>query len=187
MNKNNSSHRYLNTILIVIVLCVVSIGGYAVNYKFQELDVQDQVRSEIAQLAADEGYRSCAYLDSLGKATIGFGHLLTKDDALYNKRKVSGKLCINPIDAVEQLRADYDYASNAVAVHYSWADEDVKLVLTNMTFQLGVEGLSKFTKTLVYLRKEEYDLAASELLNSIWANQTPNRAGRLAGRIMALK
>ena len=27
-----------------------------------------------------EGYRNTVYLDSLGKATIGYGHLITKAD-----------------------------------------------------------------------------------------------------------
>tara|TARA_R110000851_G_scaffold61962_2_gene142497 strand:+ start:1285 stop:1689 length:405 start_codon:yes stop_codon:yes gene_type:complete len=125
----------------------------------------------------DEGFRKCIYDDSRGLATIGFGHLMLPTDTYK---------CITYRQAVELLRRDYDYAANSVDTQYNWAYGEVRLVLINMTYQMGQTGVSKFVKTLGYLREEVYDEAAIELLESRWANQTEHRALRLAGRIMAI-
>ena len=84
------------------------------------------------------------------------------------------------------LRKDYANATKNIDKLYPWADGEVRLVLINMAYQMGPTGLSKFTETIGHLKESNYDLAASEMLNSIWANQTPSRASRLAGRIMAI-
>jgi len=174
----------INTILILLVLtCLVVTSWFGYN-KFKSLDETKIKNSEIAQIVADEGFKRCAYLDSLGKATIGFGHLLTKDDKLY--KQFHNEQCITAVQAVELLRIDYNYAEEAVEDNYPWAKDDVKLVLTNMTYQLGVTGVSKFKLSIALLKAKNYDEAAGELLNSKWAAQTPSRAARLAGRIMAL-
>ena len=125
----------------------------------------------------DEGFRKCVYSDSRGLATIGFGHLILPTD----KYK-----CITYRQAIELLRSDYDYAANSVDTRYPWANGEVRLVLINMTYQMGQTGVSKFKKTLNNLKDEVYDEAAIELLESRWATQTEHRALRLAGRIMSI-
>lgn len=57
-------------------------------------------------------------------------------------------------------------------------------VLTNMAYNLGLGGLMAFTKTISAIENGQYSLAASEMLNSQWAEQVPNRAARLS-QIMA--
>ena len=147
---------------------------------------EEAIESEIDELVLDEGFRRCSYKDSLGKSTIGFGHLLVEDDKLY-KQQINGKrLCINGHDAIKQLREDYNHAYNSVVSEYPWAEGDVRLVLVNMTFQLGVTGVSKFKLALLHLKEQDYDSAAAEMLESTWARQTPNRAVKLVGRIMSL-
>jgi lysozyme len=49
-----------------------------------------------------------------------------------------------------------------------------------MVFQMGASGVSKFRKMLAALDKKDYDLAATEMLDSRWHEQTPKRAQRLA-------
>ena len=49
-----------------------------------------------------------------------------------------------------------------------------------MAFQLGVQGLLKFAKTLDYVRRGEYKKAAEEMKKSTWADQTWDRAKRLS-------
>lgn len=179
-NRKRNSYAILT---VFVFLTAISIIGYN---QFSKLQKEEVIQSEITQIVIDEGYKRCSYKDSLGKLTIGFGHLVLKDDKLYKNNAGKGKLCITPSVAVAQLRLDYEYASNSVKSEYDWADEEVALVLTNMTYQLGEAGVSKFKITLDHLKKKEYDEAAGELLNSSWAAQTPKRASRLAGRIMAL-
>ena len=49
-----------------------------------------------------------------------------------------------------------------------------------MAYQMGVKGLLSFTNTLKYIENEHYIEAASNMLKSKWATQTPNRARRHA-------
>ena len=53
-------------------------------------------------------------------------------------------------------------------------------VVTEMVFQLGYNGTSKFKKTLKHINNGEYTLASKEMLNSNWANQTKKRANTLS-------
>lgn len=178
----NRKRNTLGLMLIGVALLISTTIGY---YAYKELKEKKAIQSEIAQLVVDEGYRRCAYKDTLGKYTIGFGHLITKDDVIL-KQQVKGKLCISAHDAVSLLRQDYTYAYNSVATKYGWAEDEAKQILVNMTYQMGATGVSKFAIMLDNLRNSKYDDAASEMLDSRWANQTSIRASRLAGRIMAL-
>lgn len=174
--KKQKIHRTLNTVLNISVFSLGVLYLQPVLERLTGLEEERKIEQEISQLASDEGYRSCIYSDSLGKATIGFGHLI----------KENTSSCIDGHEAVERLREDYEYARLSVERNYPWAEGEVKLVMINMTYQLGETGFSKFKDTISYLKQEEYDLAAGEMLNSVWAKQTPNRAGRLAGRIMSI-
>ena len=49
-----------------------------------------------------------------------------------------------------------------------------------MCYQLGQSGFSKFKKTIYLLESEQYDEASIEMLDSLWAKQTPNRAKELS-------
>jgi len=48
---------------------------------------------------------------------------------------------------------------------------------------MGVEGLALFKLTLGYIQGGHYQLAADEMLKSVWAIQTPERAKRNAAMI----
>ena len=176
--KIQALHRSFNTVLTILVLVVGFNVLTPIWDELSGLKQQRVIQSEIAQLVMDEGYRSTPYKDSLGKMTVGFGHLIKMDED-FDK--------LTPHTAVEMLRHDYAVAQDSVSRLYVWAEGDVKLVLINMTYQLGNTGLLKFKKTIAHLKANEYDLAAGEMLTSRWAKQTPSRASRLAGRIMALE
>lgn len=197
-DKKQDKHRIFNSILIIGIFICSVFAGYSVrdqfdvveekniavveqlvevDNRFNELSTEQHRTSEISQLMVDEGFRKCVYDDSRGLATIGFGHLMLPTDTYK---------CITYRQAIELLRSDYDYAANSVDNKYHWAFGEVRLVLINMTYQMGQTGVSKFVKTLGYLREETYDEAAIELLESRWASQTNSRALRLAGRIMAI-
>jgi len=53
-------------------------------------------------------------------------------------------------------------------------------VLVNMAFQMGIQGVQKFKKTLSLVEMGDYDGAADGMLKSLWAKQTPNRAAEMA-------
>lgn len=53
-------------------------------------------------------------------------------------------------------------------------------VITEMMYQMGVDGVSKFTKTLDYMKRKEWQLASVEMMDSKWAIQTEERAVALS-------
>ncbi len=57
---------------------------------------------------------------------------------------------------------------------------EVQEVVLNMCYQLGVTGVSKFRKAISALQDGEWQEAADEMLDSLWARQTPNRAEELS-------
>ena len=182
--KSQRLHRMLNTTLAICVLVVSTLMIRPVIHQTNEIyedlsgiTQQKIVRSEIAQIAADEGYSRCVYKDSLGLKTIGFGTLV---------EHVDSPDCIGSLRAVELLREHYTVAQTSVEKRYPWADGETKLVLINISYNMGETRLAKFSKMLSYLKECKYDLAASELLDSRYATQVPLRAGRMAGRVMGI-
>jgi lysozyme len=57
-------------------------------------------------------------------------------------------------------------------------------VLINMAFQLGIGGLLEFKRTLGSIDDGQYSEASMEMLDSLWAQQTPERAKRLAKQML---
>ena len=49
-----------------------------------------------------------------------------------------------------------------------------------MAFQLGIGGLLKFKRALGSIEDGQYKEASMEMLDSLWAQQTPERAKRLS-------
>ncbi len=126
------------------------------------------------QLRGDEGTQPCVYQDSLGFATIGVGRLV-------DKRKPGAGL--RPDEITFLLNNDIDDRIDQLTRRISWFQELDPVrqgVLLNMSFQLGVEGLLGFKNTLELVRTGQYEKAAENMLLSKWAEQTPNRAKRLA-------
>ena len=58
--------------------------------------------------------------------------------------------------------------------------QEVQEVVLNMCYQLGITGVSKFRKAISALQEGEWQEAADEMLDSLWARQTPNRAEELS-------
>lgn len=134
----------------------------------------------IDQLKRDEGFVDHIYIDSVGKRTIGYGHNL---DA-----KPIPDLDIGPLtewEATAILKQDV-YDTNALLIKdLPWLSNFDFLgprygVLLNMSFNMGVNGLLKFKRFLGYVESGDYNIASFEMLNSLWARQTHQRAFRLS-------
>jgi lysozyme len=126
------------------------------------------------QLIGDEGKRKCVYKDSLGLYTIGIGRLV--DD-----RKPGAGLRDSEMEFM--LRNDIDDRIEALGKRLPWfqnLDDARRGVLLNMSFQLGVEGLLEFKRTLALVEAGKYEEAARNMLVSLWAQQTPERAKRMS-------
>ena len=130
----------------------------------------------IAQLRIDEKEVLHAYQDSFGYLTIGVGRLIDSRRGGGITRAESAYLLNNDIET--------KYAELLAALPWVKTIDDVRQnVLMNMAFNLGVPGLLGFKLTLAYVRGGHYDMAASEMLNSVWAKQVGDRARRLAAQM----
>ena len=167
-------HRNINSAVIFIVVLVLIASAIYLPDKLKA----KQRATEITRIMEEEGMRLKVYKDTLGVRTVGFGHRVLKQEKYVR---------ITPDKAIQLLQQDYTIASDHVDKAYPWADKEVRLILINMSYQLGANRLGKFVKMLAALESEKYTLAAAELLDSRLAVQTPSRAGRLAGRVLELK
>jgi lysozyme len=121
------------------------------------------------QLLRQEGEVLHAYEDHLGFLTIGVGRLIDKRRGGGITRAESRMLLENDIRRIEgELQKRL--------VYWHKLPDPVQRALCNMAFQMGVEGLLRFRKTLDHIKHGRYVEAADEALNSTWANQTPRRA-----------
>ena len=64
--------------------------------------------------------------------------------------------------------------------------ETAQHVFAGMIFQLGRPRFSKFKKSIQYAKEGAWDKCATEILDSRWAMQTPNRAQRYSNRLASL-
>jgi len=88
--------------------------------------------------------------------------------------------------AMQMLDEDIDICINELQQTVSyWNDlpSRVKEGLINLCFNMGISRLMAFKKTFGFLREGMYDKAASELLESRYANQVGQRAIDVANMI----
>lgn len=126
-----------------------------------------------ADLKRDEGVRSRAYKDTVGKLTIGCGRNLT--DRGVSDAEIDFML-ENDIDIVErELRAAFPW--------FGGLSEPRQRALANMAFNMGVPRLLNFKRMLDDLKDGRFAEAAAECLDSTWATQVGERAKRIAALI----
>jgi len=123
-----------------------------------------------------EGFRNTVYLDSLGKATMGYGHLLTEDDDFEEGIQYDKSLL--------EVLFDKDFNRSAYNAEQLLEGIDIcdtaREIIVEMVFQLGIGGVSKFKKMFEALRKKDYNEAAEQMLDSQWRVQTPKRCEELS-------
>ena len=62
--------------------------------------------------------------------------------------------------------------------------EQIKDVIVELCFQIGVRGFSKFRKTIGYASSGDWINMSTEMLDSKWArSDSPNRAKALSDRV----
>lgn len=124
-----------------------------------------------------EGYVGIVYKDSLGIDTIGYGFAI-KDleldedicDMILDRK-------LKDLESMVKLKFDW----------FKYMPPEIKEVVMEMCYQLGVTGVSKFKKTIAYLRNKQWEKASVEMLDSLWAKQTPNRAQEMSDRVKKLE
>ena len=131
-----------------------------------------------------EGYRNKVYLDTLGKRTVGVGHLCVEDFWEDGKEYEEDFLMgILENDLQTAIKGAKDLMSENGC---NDIDEIAEELIIEMIFQLGKTGVSKFRNMWKHLSALEYSDAASEMLDSRWAKQTPNRAQAMSAQMASL-
>jgi lysozyme len=113
------------------------------------------------------------YTDTVGVLTVGYGRAI-------------GRIGISRDEAELLLENDVARAISDLDFAMPWwtgLDEVRQLALTELRFQLGLNGLLDFRKMREALRQKQYGHAADELLDSVVAQQAPNRIKRLAAML----
>lgn len=124
-----------------------------------------------------EGFVDVAYKCPAGYLTIGYGRNIDSKGGKGLTLTEAEMLLENDINENFAAASSYDwfYSLNAVR----------RAVVVEMIFNLGLFGFSKFKKTIAAIEAEDYDAAASEMLQSKWATQVGKRAKRLSERMRA--
>lgn len=139
-----------------------------------------------------EGYRelpyNLEYKTTDGKvvkenfSTAGYGHVIQEGEVEpeggYTKAYWEGvfeKDFKNAHDGALKLLGDSNVHPTAVGI------------VTEMIYQMGYNGVSKFTNTLKLIKDGRYQDASIEMLDSNWAKQTEGRAVDLSNIMKSLE
>lgn len=127
----------------------------------------------IDSIKKHEGYVSTVYKDSVGIDTIGYG--FTIKDLVLDQ------------DICEMiLQRKLDKLQKDVSTKFGWYNympQQIKDVILEMCYQMGVYGFSCFKKTIAYLQDKQWEKASVEMLDSRWYEQTPGRAKKLSDTV----
>lgn len=129
--------------------------------------------SLVESIKENEGYRAKVYTDTLGFDTIGYGFAI-KD------LELDEEVCDLILDKKLDKLID---ATNKKFPFLRELPQDKCEVVFEMVYQLGLNGVSMFKKMLKALENKDYDKASAEMLDSLWAKQTPNRAIKLSNQM----
>ena len=133
----------------------------------------EEIKERIKQ---HEGYRDTVYSDSLGFATIGYGHLVLPSDnfvegVTYDKETLEEVFDNDfkiAVDSARELLRDIEH------------NHIIFGVIVEMCFQLGKPRVMKFKKMWEALKQKDLAKASEEMIDSNWYKQTTKRCESLA-------
>ena len=133
----------------------------------------DDVKERIKE---HEGFRDTMYSDSLGFATIGYGHLVLPTDHFvegqpYPKEQLED---LFELDFNQALQSADDLLQEIESNHI------IRGVICEMCFQLGKPRVMKFKKMWEALKNNDLETASKEMIDSNWHKQTTKRCESLA-------
>ena len=123
------------------------------------------------RIKKNEGFLDKPYKDQLGFYTIGYGHLIRKNEDKYFIKKYN-KNHFEKLFEKDFRKAQNQYKKYFLKENHTPLEKEL---LIEMIFQLGAKGVSKFKKMLNFLNNEQRFMASLEMLDSLWYLQTPKR------------
>ena len=140
----------------------------------------DRLRVE---LETDEGCKHHIYLEHIGLATGGIGHLIKESDPEHGKPVGT---IVSKERVAEWFEQDVQTTlSDCKKVYDNWdtMNEEVRLICANMMFNLGYPRYCKFKKKIQAVKDGDHIEAANQMRQSRWHKQVTNRAERLISRM----
>ena len=133
----------------------------------------------IDSIKRHEGFSPTAYRCPTGRLTIGFGRCVDPDEPGTG---------ITEEEAEDLLANDliaFEAAARRVVGDNIWSllNQVRREALIEMAFNMGAGNLAKFKRMINALMAEDYEGAATQALDSRWADQVGKRADRIAERI----
>ncbi len=124
------------------------------------------------EMIKTEGYHLRVYLDSLGKPTVGIGHLVRPEDNL----KVGDTITTNRVEGFfrRDIRNAIIHAMNQ-AEECGEFEDDFVMALTQVNFQLGVNWPKEWPNTYAHLKAGRLQKVIDIVMGSLWHRQTPKR------------
>ena len=151
------------------------------HMKLQETEMNIEQLKET--LKVDEGVVYEIYNDHLGYPTFGIGHLVLERDGEHG-------LPVGTPVSEDRVSECFEQDVQVVIedckkLHDGWDGypEEVKQIVANMMFNMGLTRLSKFNKHNAALQCGDWKEAAKEGRDSRWYKQVTNRAERLMKRL----
>lgn len=158
----------------------------------------------VQQIRMEEGWRNTVYKDSVGLATIGFGHNISgrKLTRIEHERLFPGyqyhisieqmidywkKNPLSEEDGVYLLKQDIEIARQDCVIIFGklWDDipQEKKVPLVDMAFNLGLSRLMGFRKMIAAVKESNWKEAGNQIRNSRAHKQDTNRYDRIATEI----
>jgi lysozyme len=123
----------------------------------------------IEMLRQHESVETHAYKCTANKTTIGVGSNIDKNGGIGLSNDEIDYLLANDVRRVNaELTQAFDW--------YDGLDSPRTTAMIDMCFNMGLPRLKKFKKSLAAMSDGDYDLAATEFLDSRWAKQVGKRA-----------
>lgn len=149
-----------------------------------EMDMLDMAEM-ITRLKLHEGCSLTPYKCPAGKLTIGIGRNVEDNPLTAEELRVVGdwKHGITREAAHYLCRNDIERCIADLKKYLKWfegLDKERKYALIDLCFNLGINKLLTFKKTLASIACGNYRTAAEQLLQSKYASQVGKRAKRIA-------
>jgi len=156
----------------------------------ESIEEPSRMPASIEKVRSREGFRPNVYKDSLGKDTIGYGHLITEENRRtgkihgidftkgLTKEQAQIILDIDRYNAEEGLKNSF----TKYDIDYNVLNDTQKDGMVDAAFQLGSDFLDKFPSMKAAIAGKKFDEAAKQALigrtdknPSDWIKQTPVR------------
>lgn len=138
----------------------------------------------VRRLKTEEGWSPLAYIDTTGNLTIGYGHNLgalfpagARLVPMNGISRVIGEaiLTTDAVESIESLKHAYPTISKL--------DDTRAIVVADMAFNLGTDGLMKWPIFLHQVQEQRFVDAAENMRGTKWYRQVGGR-GEALSRMM---